>query len=44
VEIVDESDRVVDMRDSAMRLREVRLKRTRQLQETKDSGRGDDSS
>jgi len=38
VEIVDESDRVVDMRDSAMRLREVRLERIRQLQEEKDSG------
>ena len=38
VEIVDESDRVVDMRDTAMRLREVRLERTRLLQEKKDTG------
>jgi len=44
VEIVDESDRVVDMRDTAMRLREVRLKRIRRLQEKKDSGPEDDSS
>lgn len=33
VEIVDESDRVVDMREVAMRLREVRLERIRRRQE-----------
>jgi len=38
VEIVDESDRVVDMRDTAMRLREIRLERIRQLQKKKDPG------
>jgi CBS domain containing-hemolysin-like protein len=38
VEIVDESDRVVDMRDTAMRLREARLERTRHLQDKSDSG------
>ena len=32
VEIVDESDRVVDMRAAAVRLREVRLERIRRLQ------------
>ncbi len=35
VEIVDESDRVVDMRHAAMKLREVRLERIRRLQEKK---------
>ncbi len=44
VEIVDESDRVVDMRDTAMRLREARLKRIRRLQEKRDSGSGGNSS
>lgn len=43
-EIVDESDRVVDMRDAAMRLREVRLERIRGLQNKSDSGPGSDSS
>ena len=43
-EIVDESDHVVDMRDAAMRLREVRLERIRRLQEEPDSGPGNDSS
>ena len=38
VEIVDESDRVVDMRDTATRLREIRLERIRRLQEKKDPG------
>jgi len=33
VEIVDESDRVVDMREAAVRLREIRLERIRRLQE-----------
>jgi len=43
-EIVDESDRVVDMRDAAMRLREVRLERIRGLQSKSDSDPGSDSS
>jgi len=38
VEIVDESDRVVDMRDTATRLREIRLERIRRLQKKKDPG------
>ncbi len=36
VEIVDESDRVVDMRETALRLRDVRLERIRRLQEKRD--------
>jgi len=42
-EIVDESDRVVDMRDAAMRLREIRLERIRRLQEKSESSPGNDS-
>jgi len=41
VEIVDESDRVVNMRDNAMRLREIRLERIRRLQEKRGSGTAD---
>ena len=43
VEIVDESDRVVDMRDAAMRLREIRLERIRRLQEQSPESDGDSS-
>ena len=43
-EIVDESDRVIDMRDAAMRLREVRLGRVRRLRQEPDSDPGSDSS